>query len=128
MKASLSSIEERETRGGIAERGLLALGGLGALLAGTCCLAPLLLVSVGVSGAWLGHFRLLEPYRPLFLGIALVQLALAWRRIYRRAARCAPGTVCAAAQVRRGYRIGFWSAGTPPACMFPFPYALPPFS
>lgn len=105
----------------------LALGGLGALLAGTCCLAPLALVSVGVSGAWLANFRLLEPYRPLFLGVALVSLALAWKRIYRPVARCEPGTVCAIPRVRRSYRIGFWSVVVLFALMFAYPYAMPLF-
>lgn len=126
-RSNLSSVEKGETKGGAAERGLLALGGLGALLAGTCCLAPLALVSVGVSGAWLANFRLLEPYRPIFLGVALVSLAFAWKRIYRPAAQCEPGTVCAIPRVRRSYRIGFWSVVVLLALMFAYPYAMPLF-
>jgi len=106
---------------------LLALGGLGTVLAGTCCLVPLALVSVGASGAWLASFRLLEPYRPIFLGIALVSLAFAWKRIYRPAVACEPGTVCAIPRVRRGYRIGFWGVVVLLALMFAYPYAMPLF-
>lgn len=126
-RSSASSIDAGVTKGGSTERGLIALGGLGALLAGTCCLAPLALVSLGVSGAWLGNFRLLEPYRPVFLGVATVSLVLAWRRIYRPAARCEPGAICATPSVRRGYRIGFWSVVALLALMFAYPYLMPMF-
>jgi len=53
-------------------RGALATGGVAALLASTCCLGPLVLAALGVSGAWIGNLTALEPYRPLFLGAALV--------------------------------------------------------
>jgi mercuric ion transport protein len=42
-------------------RGALATGGLAAILASTCCLGPLVLVALGVSGAWIGNLTLLEP-------------------------------------------------------------------
>lgn len=56
-------------------RGALAGGGFAAILASTCCLGPLVLVTLGFSGAWIGSLTLLEPYRPIFLGAALVLLA-----------------------------------------------------
>ena len=52
----------------------LALGGLAAILASTCCLGPLVLVLLGVSGAWIGNLTRLELYRPFFLGAALIAL------------------------------------------------------
>ena len=51
-------------------RGALAAGGLAALLASTCCLGPLVLVTLGFGGAWIGNLTALEPYRPVFLGAA----------------------------------------------------------
>ena len=56
-------------------RGALAAGGLAAILASACCLGPLLLVTIGVSGAWIANLSLLEPYRPIFIGVALVALS-----------------------------------------------------
>ncbi len=55
-------------------RGALFAGGLAAILASTCCLGPLVLVALGFSGAWIGNLTVLEPYRPLFIGAALVAL------------------------------------------------------
>jgi len=49
--------------------GALFVGGLAAILASTCCLGPLVLVALGLSGAWIGNLTLLEPYRPLFIGV-----------------------------------------------------------
>ena len=53
-------------------RGALFAGGLAAFLASTCCLGPLVLVALGFSGAWVGNLTALEPYRPFFIGAALV--------------------------------------------------------
>ena len=53
-------------------RGALFAGGLAAILASTCCLGPLVLVALGFSGAWIGNLTVLEPYRPIFIGAALV--------------------------------------------------------
>jgi MerT mercuric transport protein len=62
----------------IIEKGTLAAGGVAAILASTCCLGPLVLVALGFSGAWIGNLTTLEPYRPIFLGSALVALYFAW--------------------------------------------------
>ena len=40
-------------------RGALAAGGLAAILASTCCLGPLVLVTLGFSGAWIGNLTVL---------------------------------------------------------------------
>ncbi len=105
----------------------LAAGGLAALVASTCCLGPLVLVTLGASGAWIGNLTALEPFRPLAVAAALVALALAWRRIYRPVTACKPGEVCAIPQVRRGYRILFWVVAAMVAVAIAFPYVLPIF-
>lgn len=108
-------------------RGALAAGGLAALLASTCCLGPLVLVALGVSGAWIGNLTALEPYRPLFLGAALIALFFAWRRIFRPAQDCKPGEVCAVPQVRLAYQIVFWIVVALVIVALAFPYVLPLF-
>jgi mercuric ion transport protein len=89
-------------------RSALAVGGLAAILASTCCLGPLVLITLGFSGAWIGNLAALEPYRPIFIGAALVALFFAWRRIFRPASPCAPDDVCAVPQVRTAYKVIFW--------------------
>lgn len=108
-------------------RGALLGSGLAAILASTCCLGPLLLISLGFSGAWIGNLTLLEPYRPLFLGAALLALFFAWRRIFLPAQVCAAGTVCAIPQVRHGYKLLFWVVLALVLVALVFPYVLPLF-
>lgn len=108
-------------------RGSLVAGGLAAILASVCCLGPLVLISLGFGGAWLSNLTVLEPYRPIFLGVALVALFFAWRRIFRPAMECAPGQICAAPQVRTRYKAIFWVVAALVLLAFVFPYLLPLF-
>jgi mercuric ion transport protein len=102
--------------------GALLVGGLAAILASTCCLGPLVLVAIGLSGAWIGNLARLEPYRPLFITGALVALFFAGRRIFRPARACQPGEVCAVLGARRLYKIvfGIVSALVLVALVFPY--------
>ena len=108
-------------------RGALFAGGLAALLASTCCLGPLVLVLLGFSGAWIGNLTALEPYRPIFIGAALVAMFFAYRRIFRPAQDCKPGEVCAIPQVRSTYKIIFWVVVALVLVALGFPYVLPLF-
>lgn len=108
-------------------RGSLIAGGLAAILASTCCLGPLVLVALGFSGAWIGNLTALEPYRPIFIGAALLAMFFAWRRIYRSAQACGPGEVCAIPQVRSTYKAVFWFVAVLVLIALAFPYVLPLF-
>ncbi|MGH8679782.1 MAG: mercuric ion transporter MerT [Burkholderiales bacterium] len=107
--------------------GALAAGGLAAVLASACCVGPLVLVSVGLGGAWLSNLQVLAPYQPVFIGIALVALFFAYRRIFRPATACAPGEVCAIPRVIRAYKILFWFVAVLVLIAFGFPYLAPYF-
>ena len=108
-------------------RSALFTGGLAAILASTCCLGPLLLVALGFSGTWIGNLTVLEPYRPIFIGVALVAMYLAWRRIFRPVQACKPGEVCAIPQVRTTYKLIFWVVAALVLVALGFPYVLPLF-
>ncbi|MGE0113595.1 MAG: mercuric ion transporter MerT [Steroidobacteraceae bacterium] len=108
-------------------RTALFTGGLAAILASTCCLGPLVLVAMGFSGAWIGNLTALEPYRPVFIGAALLALFIAWRRIYRPVQDCKPGEVCALPQVRSTYKIIFWFVAVLVVVALAFPYVVPFF-
>ncbi len=69
----------------------LMTGGLAATLASTCCLGPLALVALGFSGAWIGNLTALEPYRPIFIGAALVALFAACPITVKKALSRVPG-------------------------------------
>lgn len=107
--------------------GILAVGGIAAVLASTCCLGPLVLVALGFSGAWIGNLAMLEPYRPVFIGMALMALFLAWRRIFRPVATCKPGVVCATPQARRAYKAVFLIVAVFVLVAMIFPHVAPFF-
>lgn len=99
-----------ESGGSASERtgsGALFVGGLAAILASTCCLGPLVLVALGLSGAWIGNLTRLEPYRPFFIAAALVALFFAGRSIFGPAKACEPGQICAQPRTRRIYKTLF---------------------
>src|SRR5262245_23941754 len=87
--------------GGVADnhRGLVlvAAGGiLGALASASCCILPLVLFGVGVSGAWIGNFTQLAPYQPWFIVATLVCLGTGYWLVYRSSKMtCAAGSGCA---------------------------------
>jgi len=79
------------------EKTLFAVGGvIGAILASTCCIAPLVLLTLGISGAWIGNLTALEPYKPYFAAVALIFVGLGFRQVYFKAKpACVEGSYCA---------------------------------
>lgn len=98
---------------------------LAAVGASACCAGPLILLSLGIGGAWIGNLTALEPYRPIFVALVAVFMVMAWRRLYREPT-CAPGDVCAIPEVAARQRTIFWvvlamvclMAASP--CLLPF--------
>jgi mercuric ion transport protein len=76
---------------------LLAAGSVvGALAASSCCILPLALFSLGVSGAWIGHLTRLAPYQPYVIAATVALLACGYWLVYRASrAECADGAACA---------------------------------
>ncbi len=111
------------------QKATLIGGAIAAFAASVCCLGPLALVALGVSGAWISNLTALEPYRPIFIGAALVLMGFAWRRIYRApvAEDCGPGGVCALPQTNRVYKVVFWLVSGLVLVALVFPYLLPLF-
>src|SRR4051812_30348121 len=95
-----------------AARTALMLASGAALLASGCCVLPLVLVVVGVSGAWIGQLHRLAPYSPWLTGIAIVSLVAAGWWIYRPAAKtsatCGVGDGSACGALGAFGRRWFW--------------------
>ncbi|HEB96510.1 MAG TPA: mercury transporter MerT [Sedimenticola thiotaurini] len=102
------------------------LGGiLAAIAASLCCVGPLVLLTLGVGGAWVGNLTALTPYRPLFIGVTLIFLWLAFRRLYLVPRHCTPGTPCADPSTLRNQRILFWVVTLLLAALLVFPWVAP---
>ena len=96
------TVMERDTTGVQASReagakDILAGSSLiGAVLASSCCILPLALVLLGVSGAWIGNLTALAPYQPIFLLATFALLGAGFWQVYRRPnVVCADGSYCA---------------------------------
>lgn len=100
---------------------------LAAIGASICCVAPLVLLAFGIGGAWISTLTQFEPLRPIFVGLTLVLLTLAWRKLYRAPAACELGKPCADASVQRRQRLIFWSVAAPLMALLVFPWFAPFF-
>jgi len=87
--------------------GTLIIGLLAGLTASACCAGPLLLLMLGISGSWIGNLSALEPYRPIFIVVAVVFLGLAYRKIYLAPKACSSDAVCGTLQGKRSQKTIF---------------------
>jgi len=95
---------------------------IAAVGASICCVGPLVLLALGIGGTWISNLTALEPYRPIFIGITLVFLFLAFRQLYLVPAACAPGDACAVPATRRNQRLIFWVVTVLLIALLTFPY------
>jgi len=100
----------------------LCAGVLAAIVGSLCCVAPLVLITLGISGAWISQLTALEPYRPIFIGVMVVCLGLAFRQLYIVPARCPPGDACANPRLQRRQRQVFWFVVVGLAALIAFPW------
>jgi mercuric ion transport protein len=104
---------------------------IGGVLAGigasACCVGPLLLLSVGIGGAWIAHLTALEPYRPVFTVLTLLFLGLAFWKLYLAPQSCAVEDRCIADRTRNTQRMLFWILGPITLALVVSPWILPMF-
>lgn len=89
-------------------KGTLIAGVLTAVGASVCCVAPLVLLALGIGGSWISTLTALEPLRPLFIGLTLLFLGLSFRKVYLNPQACVPGTPCADPRTVKRQRAMFW--------------------
>jgi mercuric ion transport protein len=96
-----------------------------AVIGSLCCVGPLVLLGLGVSGAWIGQLTALEPYRPLFILVTLIFLGLAFRQLYLLPQRCEAGETCADPRRVRRQRSIFWVVLVGLMALIAFPWFAP---
>ncbi|MBN9092118.1 MULTISPECIES: mercuric transporter MerT family protein [Pandoraea] len=89
-------------------KGSLIAGVLSAVGASVCCVGPLVLLALGVGGTWIGNLAAMAPYRPFFIGLTLLFLGLAFRKLYGVPQVCAPDMPCANLRPIHRQRRVFW--------------------
>lgn len=111
-------------RKGVAAAGSVA----GAILAASCCIAPLILVTLGVSGAWIGSLPALRAYQPLFIAATLLFLGFGFWQVYGRTTKaCDVGSYCGTPLADRIVKIALWAAAVLVALAISVDYWAPLF-
>ena len=118
---------DRVPRDGPMGQGLVAAGGvLGALAASSCCIVPVVLFSLGATGAWIGNLTALAPYQPVFVTVTAGFLGTGFYMVYRGPkAASVQGAPCARPIRARIVKAVLWSSVALTAAALAFPYAAP---
>src|SRR6266446_6774396 len=129
-RAAISSTVEPQDNAGL-QRGqkLMAAGGLlGALAASSCCTLPLVLFSLGVSGAWIGNFTQLAPYQSYFIAATICFLSYGYWLVYRSSKlACVDGDACTRPLPNRLVKTGLILAGLLAVAALGFDFLAPLF-
>lgn len=106
---------------------LAAIGGiLGALAASSCCIAPLILFSLGIGGAWIGNLTVLAPYKPLSIAGTAVVLGYGFYLVHWKPRRaCTNNAACARPIPNRLVQLALWIATALVIAAFAFDYLAP---
>jgi mercuric ion transport protein len=105
----------------------LAAAILAGIAASLCCVAPLVLLALGIGGAWIGSLTALEPYRPVFIGVTVLFFGIALRDLYLAPPACAAGGSCSDPLTLRRQRVVFWIAGIATLGLLAVPWVAPLF-
>ena len=101
---------------------------MAAIAASSCCLVPLLLFGLGVSGAWIGNLTRLAPYQPIFVAMTLACLGYGYWLVYRSAKlACADGDACARPLTNRLVKTGLILASLLAVAALGFNFLAPLF-
>jgi len=125
----MTSKEDHRTAGIRSRQSLMAVGGiLGALAASSCCILPLVLFSLGVSGAWIGNLTRLAPYQPYFIAATIACLGYGYWLVYRASKMaCTEGEACARPIPNRLVKTGLVLATVLVAAALGFDFLAPFF-
>lgn len=105
------------------------IGGVAAAIgASLCCAGPLILLSIGVSGAWIANLTVLEPYRPYFIVAVVALFSWAGWQVYKPISQCKPGTACALPATRKKRQLIFILALIVAVGFVSSPYWIPLFA
>ena len=102
-------------------------GVLASIGASACCVGPLLLLSLGIGGAWIGNLTALEPCRPAFIALVVVFLWLAFQKLYIVNQTCDSEANCVADRTQNAQRLIFWILAPLLLVLVAVPWLMPLF-
>ena len=117
---------QRESTGDTGGRVATAGSLFGALAMTSCCILPLVLVSLGVGGVWIAQLTALYAYKWYTFTFAAGFIAWGFWKVHRaEEGECRDGTVCARPVNRRIMKASLWLATVVTAVAIVFPYVAP---
>ena len=125
MSSETETLDREQTDTGTR---VAATGGILAALAMTsCCILPLVLFSLGATGAWIGRLGAMYQYKWYFVAFAAATLGYGYYKVYWQTPRaCADGT-CTRPVNQRIMKVSLWAATAVVAVSLLFPYFTPYF-
>lgn len=115
-----------DNEGDLGTKAAAAGGILGAFAMTSCCILPLVLFSLGATGAWIGRLGAMYQYKWLFFAFAGASLAYGFWKVYRPTGQaCEDGTACAVPLNQRLMKVALWSSATLILAALIFPYVSP---
>lgn len=106
---------------------LIGVALVSTIIASTCCVIPLILVLVGITGAWMVNLTALKPLTPFFSFIAIAAIVWAGYLIYRPSPECATQDDASCDTVRPSTRRIFLACAVFIALLLSFPLIAPLF-
>jgi len=89
---------------------VVAGSAIGAVLASSCCILPLVLITLGVGGTWIGTLTSLKDYQPIFVMFTVAFLGVAFWRVYRSTGTTCDDETCAPPESRRVVKTILWAS------------------
>jgi len=100
---------------------------LAAIGASACCVGPLLLISLGIGGAWMSTLTSMESIRPIFFFLTLLFIWMGFNKLYLNEDSCQDGASCASTKVQKRQRLLFWIGSIAILLLLAFPWYDPYF-
>ncbi len=100
---------------------------LAAIGASACCVGPLLLMSLGIGGAWMSTLTSMENIRPFFFFLTLLFIWMGFNKLYLDEENCQDGASCTLPDIQRRQRILFWIGSIAILSLLAFPWYAPYF-
>jgi mercuric ion transport protein len=119
--------KDRKHKHSYKTRLILGAGLIAAIAATFCCMTPLILFLLGITGAWMANLNAIEPYRPYFLIASAIFVAIGFWRVYMkpRAPDCKPGGFCVMPESGRVNKIMLWVTMAIIVLVLLYPFILP---
>ena len=108
---------------------IIATGSLlGAIAASTCCVLPVILFALGISGAWISNLVSLARYKPFFIVLSLVFIGTGFWIVYFKPQFSIPkvqSTSCYRPLSEKTIKIMLWFSVIIILIVFLIPYIAP---